>query len=68
MWRPTRVNGSALWQYDDSAPTDQPFVQNGPVSQDPTPVDLNQTVSLPTEIFDWVSGSVKSHRKRMLAS
>ena len=57
MWRPTRVNGSAVWRYDDSAPS-SPFAQNGPVSQSPTPVTLNQTVMLPNETFGWISDSL----------
>ena len=53
MWRPTRVNGSALWTYDDNA-SSSPFTIDS-ISQDPTPTDLNQTVFLPNETFGWVS-------------
>ncbi len=57
MWRPTRVNGSALWQYDENE-TSTIFTQSSPVSTDPTPEDLNMTVILPDEQFGWVSQDI----------
>ncbi|ORX33571.1 multi-copper oxidase laccase-like protein [Kockovaella imperatae] len=55
MWRPTRVNGSALWQYDDDAPSNCPYDNHGPVSSAATPTNLNETVYLPEEKFGWYS-------------
>lgn len=62
MWRPTRVNGSALWRYDESAESSA-YQQDGPVSLDPTPVDLNQTVLLANETFGWVSDNIRPWNK-----
>ncbi|RXK37646.1 L-ascorbate oxidase [Tremella mesenterica] len=59
MWRPTRVNGSALWSYDPSTSSD-PFTRSS-IGQEPTPVGLNETVPLPDEVFGWVSGSNPNH-------
>ncbi|KAK4686505.1 hypothetical protein P7C73_g3621, partial [Tremellales sp. Uapishka_1] len=56
MWRPTRVEGAALWTYAASAST-SPFVQNS-ISTAPTPVDLNTTVYLANETFGWVSDEI----------
>jgi len=62
MWRTKRVNGSALWQYDEAAPSTA-YVQAGPVSNATTPTDLNMTVLLPNETFGWVSLDIVPHNK-----
>jgi L-ascorbate oxidase len=62
MWRPTRVNGSALWHYDKDAASTI-YEQGGHVSNVTTPLNLNTTVFLPNETFGWVSLDIVPHNK-----
>lgn len=57
-WRPTKVKGSSVWTYADDAPTaGQPFCPRY-YTNTTVPADLNVTVTLPTETFDWISSDI----------
>lgn len=57
-WRPTRTKGASVWCYADDAPTaGHPYTPRT-YTTEPVPNDLNITVALPEETFDWISGDL----------
>ena len=57
-WRPTRVKGTSVWTYaKDSSTAGHPFAARQ-FTVVPVPLDLNQTVILANETFDWINSDI----------